>query len=498
MLTIVLALLLILSISMLPTNTASASNCGLQQAAFCDTFDAPADNSRIITRSGDLNGVIWGVSRATSGDNPSQGAMNRFRAVTRTICGQTATVGPDRDVAICNGQLTESVNDGGAFTVLAMYPRQPFDIAGRTGTVVFDVSADSAGSHAAWPAFEFTDQPVPAPYHGAAGLVDYPRNSLGFAIDNTPGAFCPAGKTTVMEMWITRNYVEQRVTPQNVGCVKVPTQPGELNHVEVRLSPNHVEIWGTDAGATGPLVMLGDADLQMPLTRGLVWLEDVHYNAEKVSNQGQHTFVWDNFGFDGPILPRDLGFDVPEYQADGVHDGNLGYVIPAGHSRTMTVPGVYGVENAQGALLLFTAYTRTPNTQFTYAFNGHPAQTQTRPGVAIYAADTFAFPVNVSDLVNGTNTFTMSTTDGAVGGPDIANIDLVLLAAGSASPSPGNPPTPTPTTVIPLPTPTPEPPTHAPQRLDLHAGDSATVTCAGGILTTRAASPNEQVLQCVK
>ena len=67
--------------------------------------------------------------------------------------------------------VVETTNDGsgngstgGTLSILAMYPRQPFDIAGRTGTVKFDATNDTEGRHGAWPTFVYTDQPVPAPY----------------------------------------------------------------------------------------------------------------------------------------------------------------------------------------------------------------------------------------------------------------------------------------------------------------------------------------------
>lgn len=65
------------------------------------------------------------------------------------------TVYPPGDILICNGQLREASNDNitlqfenGTVTTLAMYPKQPFDFAGRTGTISFDVSNDSHGTHA--------------------------------------------------------------------------------------------------------------------------------------------------------------------------------------------------------------------------------------------------------------------------------------------------------------------------------------------------------------
>lgn len=141
---------------------------------FCDTFDAPAGIGN-GNRSGDLNGNVWGVSRATGYVNFGQQQYNWWGATTILLCdGTTPTVIPPNDVRICNGQLREASNDNpdggfedGTVTTLAMYPKQPFDFAGRTGTVSFDVSNDLHGGHSAWPEFWMSNLPVPAPFvHG--------------------------------------------------------------------------------------------------------------------------------------------------------------------------------------------------------------------------------------------------------------------------------------------------------------------------------------------
>jgi hypothetical protein len=116
--------------------------------AFCDTFDAP---STVVSRTGQLNNSVWGVSRNltwVSLGQPWPYATTRINA-----CGTMQDVLPGKDVQICNGQLRESSNDnlvggldpaagfdGGAVSVLAMYPKQPFDFAGRVArTPAFDV-----------------------------------------------------------------------------------------------------------------------------------------------------------------------------------------------------------------------------------------------------------------------------------------------------------------------------------------------------------------------
>ncbi|MBV9896835.1 MAG: hypothetical protein JO020_21955 [Chloroflexi bacterium] len=416
----------LLALPMMPSAvSAQSAPCGLPNAAFCDTFNQATPNGPDI-RSGDLDGVVWGVSRSGSNDDPSQGATDFWAAAapTASTCG-SQKASPPKDVLICNGQLFETVNDAGGFEILGMYPRQPFDIAGRTGTVVFDVSADSQCSHCAWPAFLYTDQPVPAPYNSQ----DLPRNSFGIAFDATPGFACAdSTHTTAMDMWTTQNYQEKPVDMHATGCVAKATAGGPLNHIEVRISPTHVEVWGTDPGANN-LHQLAWADVQMPLTRGLVWMNDIHYNAAKDGTQRTHTFAWDNFGFDGPVLPRDLGFDVKDNQnSGGSGDEMLGYKLQ--QSLTLNINNVNSLDKAAGALLEFTF---TPHNQATinYAFNGHPAHSQAWPyggNAQTFQSKTLAVPVPLEELVPGTNTVVLTVSPADV--MTVANVDLILVGAG--------------------------------------------------------------------
>jgi hypothetical protein len=97
-------------------------------------------------------------------------------------------------VIICNGQLREATNDNasgiyyaGGVTSLAMYPKQPFDFAGRTGTVAFDIANDTHSLHFG---MRFSAQVGP----GQWGL-------------------CPNGKNLTKSRWtvndivVVRNYV---------------------------------------------------------------------------------------------------------------------------------------------------------------------------------------------------------------------------------------------------------------------------------------------------
>ncbi|HEV2952603.1 MAG TPA: fibronectin type III domain-containing protein [Candidatus Dormibacteraeota bacterium] len=452
--------------------------------AFCDTFDQPAG---IGNRSGDLNGTVWGVSRLLGFVNYGQGQFYDASPTTMQKCGQTVTVQPPNDVAICNGQLVEAQNDQHSVTTIAMYPKQPFDIAGRTGTINFDVSDDSHGSHRAWPELWYTDQPVPAPLTHSGSLQEVPRN--GFGVRFAGG--CPSGTQvchvncptyavgvpaiSVDSAVVVNNYVSKdsaadaaAISVKDVGCVKASSGPADMNHFEVRVGQNEVDVYGTDAGTTTPLKELAViSNMSLTLTRGLIWLEDVHYNGDKDGpDQGTHTFTWDNVGFDGPTLPRDLAFDVPDRltPVGSNYPGlfNLGWpVTPTDPAPlTLSVPGVYNIANARAALLTFN-YSTTNPVPVTYRINSGAWQDLAWPFGACYVQNnqvscgpkTVAAPVPLTDVQPGTNVVQFKSSSEGIA---VANVDLVLVGAagGGSSPTPSPIATPTPT---PRPTPSPTP-----------------------------------------
>ena len=465
--------------SLILNDAQAATSCGLAQPAFCDPLSTPAGTGN---RSGDLNGTVWGVSRATT-VNPSQGQLYDWYPTTTQTCSG-GTVYPDQDVRICNGHLVEAVSDGGTQSVLAMYPKQPFDIASRTGTVAFDVSDDTQGGHAAWPEFWYTDQPVPAPAvstnsDALPGVMNTPRNGLGVAFARVCNAAsnqacfpnCPnTHDVGPSSLTVVTNYSPQDIPLTQDGCVAAPSSPGQLNHFQLDISSTNIQIFGTDAGAasSGPLVLLAHASFPspLPLSRGVIWIEDQHYNACKFNTECDHSFSWANVGFDGPVLPRDLTFDVPEakiMRPDGTMQ--LGWAAPASTASplTLTIPNVTNVSQASGALLTLTFGAQTPDDVISYSLNGSPWQTQPWAFDSNgYSQRTIAIPVVLSQVVPGNNTLRLATSYETA----VANIDLILLGAGGTptAPAPAATATSIPPTATPLPptaTPTAVPPTPA-------------------------------------
>jgi hypothetical protein len=412
-----------------------ASPCQFQKStsavAFCDTFDHAASTNE--SRSGALDPTVWGVSqiqadggdRYNTGINPPQGPINTIAPVSAgSPCG--GTVLPADNVQICNGQLFDSVDDDGGQTVLAMYPRQPFDIAGRTGDVTFNVSDNSQGIHAAWPTLVYTDQPVPAPYSLLSAIETSARNSFGITFAQQ----CGRDGVTVDSMFETAGYVLQDVPFTQTGCVQKSTSPTQQNHVEVLMSQSEVQVWASDAGSSA-LREIADARVTMPLTRGLLWMEDAHYNGDKYDTQQSDTFGWSDFGFDGPVLPRDLGFDVPNrdlVNSDGsVTEGwaTNNHASATVHTRADDPVTQGDISAASAALVEFDWFAYSEQVP-TVSLNGNPIIATAWPfNSDTYSWRTIAVPVPLSEVVTGRNSISVT---GAPGG--IANFDLILAGAG--------------------------------------------------------------------
>ena len=388
---------------------------------FCETFDTATPNP--ATRSGDLNSVLWGVSRVNTHANLGQGQYNIFYPATLLGCGAAQTVLPPNDVRICNGRVVEAFADNHGQATIAMYPKQPFDIGGgRTGTVSFDVSADAQSNHAAWPEFWWSDKPVPAPHGHLSSNDPYARHSFGFSMAGQ----CAGNQTTVDNIMVTRNYAEVNVPFTSVGCVTKGSATGALNHVEVHINTNRVEIYGSDAGSTSVKLLAYADNLGLTLTKGLIWLEHVSYNGCKFDTQCDHTFAWDNVAFDGPATYRDLSFDVLDANlAAGDGGRTLGYLIGA-TPRSFTVNGVYRNQTPTGALVTFNWWAEGTPAVPSFRINGGAWHDSAWPFATTetYTWRTIDVAVPVAELHDGTNTIEFKSAPDMV----VSNINAILVA----------------------------------------------------------------------
>jgi hypothetical protein len=445
------------------------SACNLQPTAagtpgslaFCDPLSTPSTNPATNQRAGQLNGVVWGTAQ-NMGGFPTDPLPS-----VPSACG-AGTVSYPGNMEICNGHLNTTIANVGAGS-LAMYPRQPFDFANRTGTIVFDVSATTDHSSSGnptrdtWPEMWVTDQPVPEPFSFEGAVLTVPRNGFGIRLngctDSTgAGATCADGNngTGVDQAAVVNNYSlkDSAVNgPLAYGTgqdILRPTASGQLNHFQVEVSTTQIDVYGTNPftgtwnPATDPLVHLstirGFGTLNF--TRGLVWLEQAGYNTNQPPPNEPvqfHTDQWGNLGFDGPTLPRDLGFDVPNnHQASTINITNCSpcsafdnaYQVPTNGSVDETTPAISAatISNAAGALLTFDFYSPTTVPTIRAAVNGHDVSIPWP-----YADNTgnsyrtIALSVKVTYLTSGANTITFSAGNWQ---ESVDNIDVILLGAG--------------------------------------------------------------------
>src|ERR1700722_3715848 len=442
-----------------------AGNCGMQLGGpviFCETFDIKKDPT-IQSRTGDLDPNVWGVSRATGNVNFGGRSYNGWAASNPLqTCTGTVTAAPPNDIVICNGQLREATNDNptGAFdagtvTTLAMYPKQPFDFAGRTGTVSFDISNDSHGTHSAWPEFWMSDLPVPTPFNHFDSWQALPQN--GFAVRFAAAApagqrgLCPNGRNLNMPRWtvdsavVVRNYVmddtvglggvRTNLATKQLDCViSSPDDSGITNHVELKVSQKQIDVYATDAGVAPTAATLRHiaviTNANLTLTRGLIWLEDVHYNADKGAppSQKQHTFVWDNVAFDGPFTYRDFSYDALDVNQPNAATKtlDLGKFSLLNQTTSWNVPNMPANPQAAAVRVLFNFYTQfqAVPTVLNVIVNGHAHSVPwPYPDKLINTWRTFAVTVPITDLVAGTNVVQIGSDDATV----VTNVNIVLV-----------------------------------------------------------------------
>jgi hypothetical protein len=442
-----------------PARSRSGGTCGMQLGSapviFCDTFDVPKG---IGNRAGDLDGNVWGVSRTTA-FNFGGGACNQWNSTPLQKCGGTTPrVNAPQDVIVCNGQLREAANDNnsGAFEsgtvlVLAMYPKQPFDFAGRTGTVSFDVSNDTAGTHAAWPEFWLTDLPIPAPFNHFETWQALPNHGFGirFAAGVSAGGvgMCPNGNNLGKARWtvdsavVVRGYVmddtsgfgtRSNMAVTQLDCVVEPNGPGQMNHVELRISQNQIDVYATDAGTTAPLKHIAViTHANLTLTRGLIWLEDAHYNADKGpadrASQREHTFAWDNVAFDGPFTYRDFSFDALDNTVPGPNGSvNLGKLSQANQTSVWNILKMPANPQAAAVRVLFnfTAEVNPNPTSLSVIVNGHTHSVPwPYPDQRQNTWRTFAVTIPITDLVTGTNVVQLGGDTPLM----FSNVNIVLV-----------------------------------------------------------------------
>jgi len=257
---------------------------------------------------------------------------------------------------------------------------------------------------------------------------------------------------------VSRNYVvedrsifDNNTTGMQIrekGCASLSSGPnGGLNHVEIRISQNQIDVYASDAGSTTLHLINSITNANLSFSKGLIWLEDSHYNAHKafvqdpnVPDQKNHTYAWDNVAFDGPPTYRDLSYDVLDRTTPlggGLY--KVGWdTTPATPANLTTVPmAAQGIAAATGSFLLFNFGKDTTPTIFNYTINGHPNSAPSPLlGIGLLGMRSLAVPVPLNQLIAGPQNILLSSDVNV----SFANVNIVLVAAATVPNFP-NPPT---------------------------------------------------------
>ena len=404
-------------------------SCGLDQAAFCEEFESSHPGGR----GGQIDEKKWSFARW---GHETRQFFVRIPSSTEddmlfpsSFCGQpfSGLLPPD-DVQVCDGvgvdgqmsgQLNEVFDDQGDFAFNSMRVRQMFDFTDRTGTIVFDVDAKinplNVG-HGWWIELFITDDAAPMPYHEAPGVLAYPRNGLGFAMQGFSD--CPQNETLwnneVNRVFVTKDYEiihdypawELQHDDYEGRCFK--TADRQLNRFKFLINKNRAEIWVTDSDT--PTVSRRVAQIEpldLNFTRGYIHLQHAHYNARKDGGvTGVQTYRWDNVGFDGPTYALPRSYEVEDNNGtdiDGLGGRFYGYQLTDQEFTSVQLKGV-DLSGATQATFDFTILSNTGRA-LEYRFNGGPTHSYMIPTYGMRdGLRGFSLPIPLEELVDGDNT----------------------------------------------------------------------------------------------
>jgi len=438
--------------------------CGLgDAAAFCDSFDAP---SATHGRAGELDPLKWSAARnqpqAPTGGNLAIGITE----ATLPAChaGLPARVYPDQDTLICDP--TTAIRSSHLLMAVAAQNygqnsyriRQPFDFAGRTGKIVFDAEGFTT-QLLGWVSIEVSEDPAPGPSFalGGPGTANdegsvVPRNAFELQFMNNCASSAEAPLVGLRSLLLVNDYVqtESAITGQPV-CLKV--KQGSLNHFEVSVSQNRIEIFATSFSPDGttfekPVLVYG-ADVSLPFSRGYLSITAHNHATLKYTEPKMDAWIarWDNVAFDGPVIASDREYEVPDSlvaskQPFGTENvKTIAYLVADSASApkdTLHIPGV-DLTGMSKARLALSGWYHPTSANATYAlkyrFNGgawHDRPFSAGEAAALsdsrcQGALTHMIDVPIKDLVKGDNTLEFLAVNIPQDVPPaVSNIDLIL------------------------------------------------------------------------
>src|SRR5205814_1009524 len=195
-----------------------APGCGLEAAAFCDTFDQP---SALQGRAGELDAAAWSAGRLQPQLPTGSGQTFAIGPATLPSCraGLPSKVLPNQDALICDPSADIASSHllvavaAQNYGVNSYRVREPFDFAGRTGTIVFDAEGYTA-QLLGWISLEVTEDPISVPSYGViendeGGIL--PKNGFELQFAYTCNT-SPPSQFSLSALHVFENYAD-RVIP---------------------------------------------------------------------------------------------------------------------------------------------------------------------------------------------------------------------------------------------------------------------------------------------
>jgi hypothetical protein len=301
-------------------------NCGFGDGgapAFCETFES-GPTTTPGPRSGELDPARWSVTRGTPGMDPHTNSVGRVGPMLIESCRPglvDAMVVPDGDTLICDPSPTIASRyllTGVAaqnYGLNTFRIRQPFDFAGRTGTIRFDMET---GGGQGWPSITIAEDPTPTPSYGELERGSGPRNGFEIVFDRA----CSREHALSPRISAYVDYHEVPILSENephmwqCGDEWAQMGPGQLNHIEIYLTQTRVEIWASDAspdGVTFPhFHRVWASDIDLTFSRGYITIAEYNHASIKYWHGAGVIARWDNIGFDGPAITNWREYSAPE------------------------------------------------------------------------------------------------------------------------------------------------------------------------------------------
>ena len=428
------------------------SACGIANTAFCVTFeDGP---SSVRGRAGDLDPAVFSAGRIAPQSMAGGDMTVWVGPATIPDCrdGVGRTVLPPNDTLICTP--TTAIGSSHLLTAVGSQNyglnsyriRQPFDFAGRTGTIALDVDATMLDGLFGWASVEITEDPDPTPSFTSFEYGPLPRNALEVQFDFDR---CGDGAVSVGRALVFDDYEVTELENEDDDPVCFATELGRLNRVRIRVSESRLEVLASDRSPDGlnfpePRLVFA-TNMSLPFSRGYVHFTAHNHATLKYGYEDAWIVRWDNIGFDGPKLENTREYEIPDsMQPATVEDTeglNVGYALDEqpGPNPPLAFEGV-DLTGVTKATLSISSYYLNQGGNYArytlrYRFNGgefidrpltagevSAISTMSQLGAMVQAID-----VPLSALQNGTNTLEFATSNVPTNYPPaVANIDLVL------------------------------------------------------------------------